>query len=453
MPSPARIAALDQLDRVESEGAFVGHFTSDETKRLDARDRRQTTEYVAGVTRWRRHLDFLLAEFYNGDLAKMEAPLRQILRLGLYEVLHMHTPPHAAVDEAVELAKRRVRRGAGGLTNGILRAILRSKEKLPEPASGDAADDLAVRHSHPTWMVRRWLERFGPEETDALLQWNNARPTYHIRVNTLRQPVDEFLASLPQEQAASSAAENNISGSDESGAVIRSPYMDDFLRVGSLQPLLDRIRSGDCAVQDESAGLVVRLLDPQPGESLLDGCAAPGGKTLYAAALMQNDGNILANDAQEGKLARLEEMAGRMGIEIIRTHVDDLRELEVGTSYDAVLVDAPCSGLGVLAKRADLRWRRSPEDLTELAQLQAELLDAAARHVVGGGRLIYGTCTTEPEENEAVIQDFLDRHSEFAVESAAPYVPEEMVTGEGYFASLPHRDGIDGAFGVRLRKT
>ena len=450
MPSPARTAALDQLDRVESRGAFVGNFTSDETQRLDARDRRQTTEYVAGVTRWRRRLDFLLGEFYNGDLAKMEAPLRQILRLGLYEVLHMQTPPHAAVDEAVELAKQRVRRGAGGLTNGILRAILRSKEKLPEPASGDDADDLAVRHSHPTWMVRRWLERFGREETEALLQWNNMRPTYHIRVNTLRQSADAFLNALPQEQTAANSNDSN--GRSISDDVIRSSYLDDFLRVESLQPLLDRIRSGDCAVQDESAGLVVRLLDPQSDETVLDGCAAPGGKTLYAATLMQNRGKILANDTHDGKLARLEEMAGRMGIEIIRTQAGDLRELETDNTYDAVLVDAPCSGLGVLAKRADLRWRRSPQDLAELAELQSELLEAAARQVRDGGRLIYATCTTEPEENEAVIQDFLADHPEYSVESAAPFVPEEMVTGEGYFASLPHRDGLDGAFGVRLRK-
>ncbi len=440
----SREAALDQLERVESGGAYVGYFTKEEKDALDPRDRRQTTEYVAGVTRWKRRLDFVLAHFYRGELPEMEPALRQILRLGLYELLYMQTPPHAALNEAVNLAKRRVRKGAGGLANGVLRSIERARQDLPKPQTEDEADDLAVQHSHPTWMVRRWLERFGGEETVELLEWNNKRPTYHLRVNTHRFTREQFLESL--EGAGVEA--------------LPSPNLDDFIRVDRLQPLLQFIRKGDCVVQDESGGLVVRLLDPHPGETILDGCAAPGGKALYAAACMQNRGRIVANDIHAGRLKKVNQAAGRLGVTIIHSHESDLRTLAADVQhsplsirhFDAVLVDAPCTGLGVLAKRADMRWHRSPENLQELADLQDELLDAASRLVKPGGRLVYGTCTIAPEENEDRVKAFLDRHPEFTIESASPFVPSEMLTEEGYFATLPQRHGIDGAFAARLRK-
>ncbi len=435
-----RAAAVRQLLRVAEDDAYVGLGSEDQAA-MDARAARQLTEYVAGVTRRRRWLDFLLAHFYHGDYDAMEPVLRQILRLGAYELLLMRTPPHAAVHEAVELARVLVRPGAAGLTNGILRAVQRSRDALPEPQTGDAADDLAIRHSHPTWMVRRWVERFGPEDTAALLAWNNRRPTYGVRVNLLKGSLEAFRKRL------------------EALGVEAAPslYLDDFVRVEALQPLIRAglLDEGRCAVQDESTGLVVQLLDAQPGETVVDGCAAPGGKAVYAAARMQGRGRLWAVDVHPGRLQLVRRAARTQGLGIVRTRAADLRDFAArpdAPRADRVLVDAPCSGLGVLAKRADLRWQRTPEDLATLTALQGELLDAAARLVRPGGQLVYATCSIAPEENEARTAAFLRRHDEFRPVHAGAWLPDAVVTAKGHFASLPHIHGIDGAFAARFER-
>lgn len=436
----ARAEAIRQLTRIEQESAYAG-LVGDAGEDVGPRAARQTTEYVAGITRQRRWLDFLLADLYHGNYEAMEPVLRQILRLGAYELLFLQTPPHAAVHESVELAKQLVRPGAAGLTNGVLRALQRQHDRLPQPETGDAVRDLAIRHSHPTWMVRRWYERFGPSDTQALLAWNNSRPTYSVRCNLLKMTPADFFERL---EALGVGSEPSL-------------YLDDFVRVRSLQPLLREglLEEGLCAVQDESAGLIVRLLDPQPGEMVIDGCAAPGGKVLYAAGRMCGHGSLWAVDISQKRLQLLREAARAQGVEV-QIRADDLRRFadrSEAPQADRVLVDAPCSGLGVLAKRADLRWQRSPEDLEELITLQDELLDAAAQLVRPSGLLVYATCTIESEENEERVEAFLQRHPEFEQEGAGGFVPTEMITEEGYFASLPHRDAIDGAFGARLRRT
>lgn len=440
MPESARSHAFRQLNRIEQEGAFIGLAGEEDLLEMDPREERQALEYIAGVTRWRRWLDFLLASAYRGDYETMEPSLRQVLRIGLYDLLFLATPPHAALNEAVELAKKRVRQGAGGLVNGVLRNLLRRKEDLPEPHTGRVAEDLAIRYSHPTWMVERWLDRYGRDATIALLAWNNSRPVYGVRINTLKNPVQDFQQVL-----------------NERGiAFTPSPYLDYFVRVPKLQGLVRAglLAEGYCAVQDESAGLVVALLDPQPGETIVDACAAPGGKATHAAQRMQNTGRIIACDVHEGRLRLVEQSARDQGIPIIETRAGDFRETAPQEDFqaDRVLLDAPCSGLGVLSKRADLRWNRSPEEVRELTQLQDELLDAAAQAVCPGGLLVYSTCTIEPEENEERVVAFLNRHPDFSVESAKGYVPEAMVTPEGYYRTFPPRDQTDGAFGARLRK-
>ena len=441
-PEPsARAVAVEHLDRIDVGGAYVSLVGEDASGAVDARAERQVTEYVAGVTRWRRWLDFLIRHFYRGAFNKMEPTLKQILRVALYDLLMLNTPPHAAVHEAVDLARARIRPGAGGLVNGLLRTVLRNQDRLPVPDTGDAADDLALRHSHPTWLVRRWLDRFGLEETEALLRWNNERPVYGLRINTRTGAIPDFTASLD----------------DQGIAWEPSAYLEDFVRVRQLQPVLRAgwIGAGRCVVQDESGGLAVRLLDPRPGEVLIDPCAAPGGKALYAAQRMGNQGRVLAYDVHEGRLRLVEAGAREQGLTILHTEAADLRELarraEVPAA-DRVLLDAPCSGLGVLAKRADLRWHRSLDALGLLTKLQDDLLDAAAGLVRSGGLLVYSTCTIEPEENEERVDAFLRRHPAFTVESAQGFLPEAVVTPEGYLATLPHRHHVDGAFGVRLRK-
>ena len=295
--SPSRLHALQHLERVASTDAYVGQLGGEGG---DDRERRQALDLVAGVTRWQRRLDFILSEFYNGDFEDVERRLQIILRLGLYELLYQETPSHAAVDQYVELAKQTIRPGAGGLVNGILRSVNRQRDDLPEPDTGDRAEDLAIHHSHPTWMARRWMERYGEEDAVALMQWNNLRPVYGVRVDTRRTTVDAVTDALDAEDVTWA----------------RSHYLTDFLRLKKLQevvrgPLLEE---GHVAVQDESAGLVVRCLNPQPGETVLDLCAAPGGKALYAAMRMEGEGTVRAYDVHEGRLGLVEEAADRHGL-------------------------------------------------------------------------------------------------------------------------------------------
>jgi 16S rRNA (cytosine967-C5)-methyltransferase len=437
--SPARVHALDHLEQVRQDDAFVGALTAEDA---DARTRRQARELVAGVTRQRRWLDFVLGEAYHGDYDSMEHRLQEILRLGLYELLFQSTPTHAAVDEYVELAKKALRPGAGNLVNGVLRTIDRDREHIPTPNTGDDAEDLAVRYSHPTWMVRRWLDRYGLDDTTELLRSNNRRPMYSVRVNPLltdKAAVAEWLS------------EHDVVNVD-------SPYLDSHLRIKRLQALIEGglLDDGHVAVQDESAGLVVQLLDPQSGEMLIDACAAPGGKTMHAAAQMEGEGTILAIDVQADRLGRVTDAAETHGVtDLVQTETADLREWADQPDppqADRVLVDVPCTGLGVLAKRADLRWRRSADDLRERADMQDALLDAAARLVKPGGLLVYSTCTIEPEENEHRIDDFLARHVEFTLESAHGHVPDDVVSDAGFLTTLPHEHRMDGAFAARLRR-
>ncbi len=437
-----RHAALHQLERVERDQAYVGQLDTDLGGQLDSRERRQVKEYVAGVTRWRRWLDSLLGSFYHGDFESMERPLQIILRIGLYDLLFLRTPTHAAVHENVELAKQAVRPGAAGLVNGILRSIDRRREALPQPNTGDAAEDLAIRQSHPTWMVRRWVERYGADAARELLAWNNQRPVYGLRINTLATSVEAFQQQLDEHDIPWAA----------------SPYLDDFVRVQRLQSIIKAgwLDDGRVAVQDESAGLIGRALDPEPGETIVDACAAPGGKTLYAAIRMQGEGTIHAVDANASRLELVVDAAAARGIDsMIQPHAADLREWAASPDApqaDRVLLDAPCSGLGVLAKRADLRWHRSPDDLDELTTLQDELLDAAAQCVRPGGLLVYSTCTIEPEENLQRVMAFLNRHANFALESARGAVPNDVLTRDGTLATIPHVHRIDGAFAARLRR-
>lgn len=441
MPTSPRRIAVQQLQRVEESGAYVGLVSEAfRDAGVSPRDDRLAVEYVAGVTRWRRYLDFLISHYARGNAARLDAPLRQILRVALYELLFQNTPPHAAVNEAVALTKEMVRPQAGRLTNGLLRSFLRNRNTLPEPRTKDDAERLAIVHSHPTWMVRRWLDTFGRDETEALLRSNNQRPEFGLRVNTRRTSV--------------AAVEEALTAS---GVMFRvSKVIPYFLRVQQLQPVLERglLERGLCAVQDEAAGLIVRVLDPQPDEWVLDLCAAPGGKALHAVQLMGDRGRLLAVDVHAGRLGLVERAAEAQGATILFTKVADARFLtaqDVGT-FDRVLLDAPCSGLGVLARRADLRWNRREDDLDRLTALQDELLRAAADLVRPNGLLVYATCSIVPEENEQRVEAFLARDRRFIPEHAGSRVPDDMITVVGHLAALPHRHNVDGAFAARLRR-
>ncbi len=432
----ARALAVQRLLRVEEDGAHVARLGG---RGVPPDVARHASDYVAGVTRLRRWLDFLIDHFYRGDAESLDPVLRQVLRIGVYELLVRETAPHAAVNEAVATAKRLLHKGGAGLTNAVLRALQRADRAgtLPTPDTGDEAEDLAIQHSHPTWLVRRWLDAFGPEETVRLLAFNNTIPRYALRVTAGAPGRDAFLARLDDLDADPAP----------------SAWLDDFVTVGRLQPVLrgGLLEDGVCAVQDEAAGLVIRVLDPAPGEIVLDAAAAPGGKAVYAALRMANQGRVTALDVSEAKTALVAEAAERQGVGIVETTVGDLTTWTSPARFDRVLLDAPCSGTGVLAKRADLRWNRTPEDFDELTALQDRLLDAAARHVEPGGLLVYSTCSIEADENDDRVRAFLDRHPSFALEAVGTRVPVAMRDGDVYRA-LPHVHGTDGAFAARLRR-
>ena len=425
--SSARERAYRALTRIDQTDAYVDQVDLGG----GPRERRQARDLVAGVTRQQRWLWFLVTQLYNGTPNDLEPAVTRILKMGLYELLFQATPARAAVHQYVELAKAVVGGRVSGLVNGMLRTADRQRDALPQPDTGDPERDLAIRTSMPTWLVRRWAEARGLAETEALLHRLNERPTYALHL----------LDATPDDLDALDVA------------WAPSPYVDDMVRVEALQPVVQAgwLRDGRAMVQGEGAALVVSLLDAAPGATVLDLCAAPGTKTRLIAHRMGGRGRIWANDHSAHRLQTLQDAPGADAR--IETHTADARTLQredVPEAPTHVLLDVPCTGTGVLGRRADLRWRRAPSDVQELVALQDELLDAAARLVPPGGVLVYSTCSLLPEENEGRVQAFLERHSSF--EREAPTHLPAAVQQDGFLQADPVAHGTDGAFGARLRR-
>ena len=425
--SSARQRAYRALTRIDQTEAYVDQVDLGGTPR----QRRQARDVVAGVTRQQRWLWFLITQLYHGNPNDLEPAVTRILQMGLYELLFQATPARAAVHQYVELAKDVVGKRVAGLVNGILRTADRQRDDLPQPDTGDAERDLAIRASMPTWLVRYWADARGLAETEALLHRLNERPTYALHL------FDVAPADLDDLDVSWTA----------------SPYVDGMVRVEALQPVVQAgwLDTGRVMVQGEGAALVVDLLDAEPGATVLDLCAAPGTKTRAIAHRMQGEGRVWANDHSAKRLQALQDAPGVPAI--IETHTADARTLtpeDVPTPTHIVL-DVPCTGTGVLGRRADLRWRRTPSDVQELVALQDELLDAAARLVPPEAILVYSTCSLLPQENEERVQAFLDRHADFEV--APPTGIPQDVQRDGYLYADPVAHGTDGAFGARLRRT
>lgn len=438
--------AVKILTRIDRSDAYLDKLL-DHTIRyeeMDERDRRLLTEIATGVIRHRERLDWVLTGFYHGEFPKCIPTVKNAMRVALYQILFLDKIPYsAAVNESVELVKRLKGNRSAGIVNGVLRNVIRKLEAITWPnREQDPIHYLAVMESHPQWLVRRWMERLGEGETERLLKANNERPTTSVRVNTARTSAEKLL-----ERLAASGAEGE-----------RSPLLPNYLRLRRLADIagLEAFREGEFIVQDDGIGLITALTDARPGMRVIDLCAAPGGKSIAMAEMMENRGEILALDKYEAKLKLLADGIERSGYSIIRPTIGDARRIRLEPA-DAVLADVPCSGFGVLRRKPEIKWKREPGDLPELVRLQTDILENAAELVKPGGVLVYGTCTTEPEENEGVVRAFLERHPEFAVESAASVLPEsapvrDIVTDEGFLRTWPHRHGADGAFAARLRR-
>ncbi|MDA0378369.1 MAG: 16S rRNA (cytosine(967)-C(5))-methyltransferase RsmB, partial [Bacteroidetes bacterium] len=431
---PMRVLAARELDAMAATDGYIGLQATTRTGNADLD--RSVRDMVAGVIRWQRYLDFLIASFYKGDADTLETSMRTVLRIGLHGLLFSRQPDHAVLNETVEAARIHVREGAAGLTNGLLRTALRRRDDLPEP-TGTTVERMAIRYSHPDWLVERWVEQLGEEATRKLLQHNNERPLYGLHL------LGDAAAARAALRAADIAFEDAV-------------HVPDMVRMHSLQAVIRGgwLEEGRAFVQDEGAALVAWFARPESGQRVLDLCAAPGGKTIQLALAVGSEGDVTACDLQENRLGLVQDNARRMGLNQISISARDARDPLPAWegAFDLVLLDAPCSGLGVLSKRADMRWRRSTAEIEEMMVLQAELLDAAARCVKQDGLLVYSTCTTEPSENAGQIEAFLQRHPDFRRESAPLVFPVDRLTSDGDYLGLPHETGMDGAFAARLRR-
>ncbi|MCC6773247.1 MAG: 16S rRNA (cytosine(967)-C(5))-methyltransferase RsmB [Gemmatimonadaceae bacterium] len=403
---------------------------------LDARDRRWTQELVYGMLRRRAVLDALLAERVKGGLARLDADLTDILRLGVYQLLHMGSvPPYAAIAQSVELAKRRQGIGASKLANAVLRRVDRERigesGMVPVPSS-DPIDALALATSHPRWLVARWVQRWGLDEARTLLERNNVEAPMVIRpFGIVREQLETMLES--------------------SGiAVEDAPLVGDGLMLSGHAALAEvgAFRQGLFFVQDPAATLVTRYAAVFTGATVIDLCAAPGGKALELARTAHV---VIAADRSPTRLERMRQNLERLDVRNVHLVATDARELAL-TQADVVLVDAPCTGTGTFRRHPDARWRLRISDIAVSAAAQRAILRAAATLVPAGGLLVYSTCTLEPEENEQQVEHFLSAHPDFILEAPpAGTVPDTVLDG-GLLLVLPQQHGVDGAFAARLRR-
>jgi 16S rRNA (cytosine967-C5)-methyltransferase len=445
----ARSKALEVLIRWEKRGSPLDPLFDEmvvQDPLITDLDKAFAREVVYGVLRWQGKLDWIISAYSHIKPHRMERAVIAILRMGAYQILFMdRVPPRAAVDESVKLAKRIKKGDAAPFINGILRGIAEQRKEVPYPdLQTDPLDHIAILYSHPLWMVRRWVDQWGMEETIALCQANNQIPPFTVRVNTLKGSREEVINQLHDEKIGATPTPFS-----PVGIVIMDPPP--LTTWGLLQ-------GGWLQVQDEAAQLVSMLLAPQPGERVLDLCAAPGGKTTHLAQLMEDRGEIVAMDVSQAKLELLLENCRRLGITIVKTRTHDatIPFPFPPRAFDRVLVDVPCTGFGTLRRNPDGKWRVKEEDIPRLQKLQGAILAQAATMVKKEGVLVYSTCTMTPEENEGVIDAFLSDQKEFHLEGASPFLPpacEGLVDRTGYLRTLPSRHGMDGFFAARMSRT
>jgi 16S rRNA (cytosine967-C5)-methyltransferase len=411
---------------------------------ISSADRGLVCELVYGIVRRVRSLDALINQLAKKKADDQPPLLRIILHIGLYQLRYLtQIPDSAAVNTTVELAKENGFKNLSGVVNGILRQYGRLAARKQEPLelSADPVQRLGVLYSFPDWMVKIWLEQLGLEQTQNLCEWLNQPPNIDLRVNILRTTIDEVEAALI----------------DSGISVSRVPYLPQALRltgsVGAIKKLPGFIE-GWWTVQDSSAQLVTHLLDPQPGEIIIDACAAPGGKTTHIAELIKDQGTIWASDRDEKRLDKLKENAQRLQLQSIKICPGDSTSFSQFTNMaDRVLIDAPCSGLGTVHKRPDIRWRQTPEKIKELVELQKKILYWAATWVKSGGKLVYSTCTLNRLENQEVMQSFLDSHPDWQIQIPLLDSPAaSFITSSGWIEVLPHQHHMDGFFMVKLVK-
>lgn len=433
--------AIKILNRVDRTDAYLDKLLDIELKNstLTGQDKALLFEIVHGVMRWIGRIDWVLNGFYKGQFSKCIPNVKNALRVALYQILFLDkVPDYAAVNESVEFVKKLQGQKHADQTNAVLRNIIRNKEQIryPNPEE-DIVGYYSSYYSHPTWMVKRWVNRFGNEETEKLLIANNNKPTMTLRVNNLVTNKDELKKLLDSV---------GLKYSD-------SRYLGEFIHLANLSNIMDweYFQKGYFSIQDESTGFPVKLLDVKPGQRVLDLCAAPGGKTGFIVDLMQNQGEVVALDRFESRLKILDKNLSRLNANIVKTIAIDSLEYNDEILYDRVLVDAPCTGLGTLTKKPDLKWKKDLGDIRKIVNMQYELIKKGSSLLKVGGYIVYSTCSTEPEENNEIVNRFLSENQNFKRVDISNLFPKELIVNES-IQTFPHIHGIDGSFAAKLER-
>lgn len=439
--SLARRLAWDVLQRVENEAAFADILITQTLSRnqLIPADNALLNELVRGVLRWKKRLAWISDQLWQNKTRELDPQLRLIVMLGLYQIIYLdRVPDFACVDESVNLARSVGNEKWAGVVNAMLRNYLRNPEKIvfPDPTR-EPIDYLHVEHSHPRWLVELWVQQFGYDGAHRLCAANNQVAPLSMRINSLRIPFAQFCAELTAEQILFSVSK--VPGYVTTSALsfeLQKRYME----------------KGWITIQDESAGLPNFLFCAKPKQWTVDLCAAPGGKTSHCAERSADRSAILAMDVHTGRTQLVRSTIRRLGLQSVQLVRADAGHPPI-RSAAIVLLDAPCSGLGVLRRKPDLRWRRKPAEITALSAMQRRLLHAASQQVASGGTLIYSTCTIHPRENREQIKNFLSNHREFRLQPAGETeVPAEFISADGFVETWPHRHGMDGSFAAKLIK-
>jgi 16S rRNA (cytosine967-C5)-methyltransferase len=446
MIAPARVAAYEILCAISAGNADLPTATAVARGGLhDERDRALAAEIASGVQRWRAALDHLIVAFSRRPISRLDAEIVDILRLSAYQLLHLtRVPASAVVDDAVNLVRRAGKTSATGFVNAVLREMSRKRAALPlPPRPADPSDRAAaldycsITLSHPRWLAARWLDRLGMDVAESWMQFDNTPGSLTLRANRLRITRDDLAARL-----------------EADGIHVHvSPWAPDALVVDEGHPLRDcALEDGAFFAQDEASQLVALLAGDRPPPRVLDTCASPGGKTTAIAAAMEGRGLLVATDLRDRRIDLLRRTVAASGATNVRiVQADLLKPLPFSSTFECVLVDAPCSGLGTLRRDPDIRWRRVEADLPILAAAELTMLQRASEVVAPGGRLIYATCSSEPEENEAIVDAFLPTAPAFSsvhASETSPRLAATLVDARGHLRTQPHLHGLEAFFGA-----
>lgn len=420
MTTNPREAAVIALYKTEKEGEYSNRALLSTVKDLSARDTALATEMVMGVLRNKIYLDFIIRSYSKIRLKKLSDYVLQILRCGVYQLVKMDKiPPSAACNEAVKLAKKYAHSAAGGYVNGVMRTVSRNLDNLPKP-KGTAAEVMSIKYSCPLWLVEKLINQSGEETTEAILSDSIKPHPTMIRVNRLKTTADELLEILKTEEINAE----------------KDTEVENCLRIFGAIDInkSNAYKDGLYTLQNINSIRAAALVNPESGDTVLDLCAAPGGKTTYLAEMMENKGKVYAFDLHKHKIDLINNSAKRLGIDIIKAENKDTSKLmeEFSGIADCVLADVPCSGIGVIHKKPDIKYNRTERDIEELVKIQKNILNAAATYVKDGGSIVYSTCTILEEENQNQIKDFLESHKEFKKEYEETYYAHKT-GGSGFY--------------------